>query len=184
MKGAIFIALNEMVVEQHGLGTWLAIIDEAKVDGIYTGTKNYSDDELFAIVGVICKTLDVELPVILRAFGDYLFHFLHKAHPVFADSQPNFFDFIDSIDGVIHVEVNKLDEHAQTPRITVEQVNESEALLSYESPRKLCHLAEGLLMGAAAHYGIAISISQTQCMHNGADECLLHLTQNQNKGQA
>jgi len=177
MKGAIFIALNEMVVEQYGLGTWLGVIDQAKVEGVYTGTKNYPDEELFAIVAVICDTLQLALPAVLKAFGEYLFHYLHKSHPVFADQTPDFFKFIDSIDGVIHVEVHKLDEHAQTPTIKVEQVNAEEAVLRYHSPRKLCHLAEGLLTGAAAHFGIQIHISQTQCMHKGANDCHLHIQQ-------
>jgi len=177
MKGAIFIALNEMIVEQHGLHTWLQIIDLAKVDGIFTSTNNYADEQLFAIVSVICTTLKAKQSSVLRLFGEYLFHFLHKSHPIFADSNVSFFEFIQSIDGVIHVEVHKLDEHAQTPRIQVEQSNDHEALLDYYSPRKLCHLAEGLLMGAAKHYGITISIFQAQCMHHGADSCHLHLNQ-------
>ena len=177
MKGAIFIALNEMIVEQKGLHTWLRIIDQAKVEGVYTSTDNYADEQLFTLVSVICDELHLEQQTVLRLFGEYLFHYLHKSHPIFADSNVNFFDFIQSIDNVIHVEVHKLDEHAQTPSITVEQVNDHEALLEYYSPRKLCHLAEGLLLGAAKHYGIAISISQTQCMHHGAKSCYLHLNQ-------
>ena len=50
MKGAIFIALNEMIEELHGLDTWFNISDQAGVEGIYTSTDNYSDDELFKIV--------------------------------------------------------------------------------------------------------------------------------------
>lgn len=175
MKGAIFIALNEMVVEQYDMATWFDIIDEAGASGSYTSGETYTDEELFAIVTVICAKLKVELPDILKAFGIYLFDYLHKAHPVFADQQPSFFDFIQSIDGVIHVEVHKLNEDALTPKINVEQVNDDNAILSYYSPRKLCHLAEGLLTGAAKHYGIEITISQSQCMHEGADDCHLHL---------
>lgn len=173
MKGSIFIALNKMVEQHHGLDTWFTILDKAGNEGVFTSTENYPDEELFKIVGVICELLNVELPVILNAFGEFLFHFLHKAYPMFADAQPTFFEFIQSIDGVIHVEVHKLDELAQTPKITVEQLNENDALLEYYSPRKLCFLAEGLLKGAAHHYGINIATKQTQCMHNGAANCLI-----------
>lgn len=177
MKGAVFISLNEMVVEEHGISVWLDIIDEAKVDGVYTGTKNYPDEELYSVISVICQKLGGEPSDIVRRFGEYLFQSLHKANPLFADSQPDFFRFIESIDGVIHVEVHKLDEHAQTPNISVDMINSNEAILSYESPRKLCYLAEGLLLGAAAYYGVAVDITQMQCMHNGADRCRLHLVQ-------
>lgn len=173
MKGAIFIALNEMIEELHGLDTWFNIIDQAGVEGIYTSTDNYSDDELFKIVGVICELLHVELPDILKAFGEYLFDCLHKGFPMFADQQPNFFEFIKSIDGVIHVEVHKLDENAQTPKIVVKESNKHQAILDYYSPRKLCFLAEGLLVGAAKHFGITIRVEQTKCMHDGEQSCEL-----------
>jgi len=173
MKGAIFISLNEMIEEQHGLDTWFKIIDQAQVEGIYTSTENYSDVELFKIVAVICDLLNAELPVILKVFGEYLFHSLHKAYPMFADDQPSFFKFIQSIDGVIHVEVHKLDEHAQTPKVIVKKATEDQAIVEYYSPRKLCFLAEGLLIGAAKHYGINIEIKQTKCMHDGAESCFL-----------
>jgi hypothetical protein len=177
MKGAIFIALNEMIEEQHGLGLWHKIIDKAGADGIFSSTETYTDQELFDIVAVVCEELEADLPTVLRLFGEYLFDFLHKSHPIFADSSINFFDFISSIDGVIHVEVHKLDELAQTPTINVQKVSSHEALLDYFSPRKLCHLAEGLLLGAAKHYGIKIKISQTQCMHQDAPSCHLNLTE-------
>lgn len=173
MKGAVFIALNEMVVEQHGLGAWLSIVDEADTDGVYTSTSNYDDAEMFSLVEVICKTLNAPADAVLKEFGIYLFDFLHKAHPVFAEAQPDFFSFIESIDGVIHVEVHKLDENAQTPEIDVTKCSETQAHLRYKSPRKLCHLAEGLLIGAASLYGIEITVSQTACMHSGSESCTL-----------
>jgi len=177
MKGAVFIALNEMLEEQHGLATWLKVLELANVEGAYTGTKNYADEELFALVSAVCKVLEAPQETVLRLFGHYLFHYLHKAHSVFAESQPDFFSFIDSIDGVIHVEVHKLDENANTPTISVERLDSRSALLTYSSPRKLCHLAEGLLQGAAEYFGIAISIEHLQCMHQGATECHLRLVQ-------
>jgi predicted hydrocarbon binding protein len=173
VKGSIFIALNEMVVEKYGLGTWLDIIDYAGVEGIYTSTQNYDDSELTALVETICLQLAAPADQVVRNFGEYLFDYLHKAHPVFANAQPDFFSFIDSIDGVIHVEVHKLDESANTPHISVKKVESDVAILQYQSPRKLCHLAEGLLLGAARLYGINIEISQPKCMHDGEESCEL-----------
>ena len=42
MKGAIFIALNEMIEEQHGIGLWHKIIAKAGVDGIFASTETVS----------------------------------------------------------------------------------------------------------------------------------------------
>lgn len=175
MKGSIFIALNEMVIEQHGLASWLNIIDAANSDGVFVATENYPDEQILALVSAYCDLFKLPADKVLVHFGHYLFGALHQNFPRFANSHKNFFDFIASIDGVIHVEVHKLDEHAITPDIKVQQVSATEAQLSYQSARKLCHLAEGLLHGAAEHFEIALDISQSSCMHDGADACQFHL---------
>ncbi|WP_220471645.1 V4R domain-containing protein [Colwellia sp. BRX10-4] len=43
----------------------------------------------------------------------------------------------------------------------------------YQSKRKLCHLCEGLISGAARHFKQAIVIEQSECMHDGANKCKL-----------
>ncbi|MCG8669725.1 MAG: heme NO-binding domain-containing protein [Pseudomonadales bacterium] len=178
MKGAVFIALGDMVSEAHGLNTWLSLLDEVCDDGVYTATMNYDDERLYRLVEAICSRLKVDASDALKSFGEYLFAALHKSAPIFADSKTTFLDFVESIGSVIHIEVYKLDEKARPPKITVLERTENSADLRYESDRKLCYLAEGLLKGAAGHYGVEVSVSQTQCMHEGADSCVLRITQN------
>lgn len=175
MKGSIFIALNDMVIEQHDLGSWLKIIDAANSDGVFVATENYPDEQILALVSAYCDLFELPADKALVHFGHYLFGALHQNFPRFANSHKNFFDFIASIDGVIHVEVHKLDEHAITPDIKVKQVSANRAELSYQSARKLCHLAEGLLRGAAEHFEIRLDIEQTHCMHHGAEACRFNL---------
>lgn len=45
----------------------------------------------------------------------------------------------------------------------------------YYSPRKLCAFAEGLLLGAADHYGQAINVQQPNCMNRGDPRCRLEI---------
>lgn len=176
MKGAVFVALGDMITEQHGVAVWHQVLDSAGEDGVYTATVNYDDDRLYQLVGAICERLNVEATDALKLFGRYLFGALHASAPIFADSKTTFLDFIDSIGSVIHIEVFKLDDQARPPHIMVSSVDDKTADLTYRSDRKLCFLAEGLLHGAADHYGVQIEIHQTQCMHNGADECVLRIS--------
>ncbi len=175
MKGAVFIALSEMVEQELGLNTWLETLDEAGLEGVYTATATYDDVEIFTLVSVLCKKLNLEAPTLLHKFGVVLFDFLHGGHTRYAESRPDFFSFINSIDGVIHVEVHKLDEDARPPSIKVVEQSEDSVTLRYVSERKLCHLAEGLLEGAAKLYGRSITTKQHTCMHEGADHCLIHV---------
>lgn len=176
MKGAVFVALSDMITEQHGIAVWHKVLDDAGEDGVYTGTMNYDDERIYKLVGAICENFNLEVADTLRAFGEYLFGALHASAPVFAESKTNFLDFIDSIGSVIHLEVFKLDDQARPPYIEVINRTDSTADLVYRSDRKLCFLAEGLLNGAAAHYGVAIQIAQPECMHNGAESCLLRIS--------
>lgn len=179
MKGAVFIALQDMLVEQQGLATWHKIVDGAGTEGIYTSTLNYEDSEMMALVDQVCAVLSLNREQALRHFGVYLFDFLHKGFPMFADAKADFFSFIESINGVIHIEVLKLDEKARTPNISVSRNLDDSATLLYHSDRKLCYLAEGLLIGAANHYGIKIHIEHIACMLSGADQCQFRITEHE-----
>jgi len=176
MKGAVFIALQEMIIEEQGLETWHHIIDAAGSDGVYTATLKYDDQQLLNLLEQICLRFELSQETALRNFGVYLFHFLHSGYPMFADSKPDFYSFIESIDGVIHMEVLKLDDEARPPHIEVSRHPDGGARLIYSSERELCYLAEGLLLGAAKHFGIIIHIEHLSCTHHGAPNCTFRIS--------
>ena len=47
--------------------------------------------------------------------------------------------------------------------------------MGYRSPRKMCSFAEGLLLGAADHFGERLTIEQPACMKRGDDQCVLEI---------
>lgn len=50
--------------------------------------------------------------------------------------------------------------------------------MDYESPRKLCAFAEGLVQGAADHFEETVVIEQPLCMNRGDAHCRLAITFN------
>ena len=46
----------------------------------------------------------------------------------------------------------------------------------YQSKRRLCFLAEGLIQGVAKEYNTEISLIHSKCMHRGDEECHLELS--------
>ena len=177
MKGAVFVALAQMVEQEQGLSCWHRVLDAAEEDGVYTATMNYDDERLYTLVVALCNELGMELADALRHFGEFLFGVLHQSAPEFAAKNPNFFDYIASIGGVIHLEVHKLDESARPPHMEVIERRPGAMDLKYVSDRKLCFLAEGLLAGAAALFYTEIDVEQPTCMHTGADHCVLRITE-------
>jgi predicted hydrocarbon binding protein len=177
MKGAIFIAMNELVEEAYGLPLWLKVLDAASSDGAYTSAETYDDEALLAIAQALSEELDTPMNDLLFVFGNFLFGFLYRGHPDYVDRCSEFFEFIESVGSMIHKEVHKLDEDALPPTVSLQRKSNKEGVLSYRSSRQLCRLAEGLLTGASKHFSINISLEHLQCMHKGADHCLIKVTQ-------
>ncbi len=178
MKGAVFIAFNEMVEEQIGIDTWERLLNEVnpESEGIYTSVEDYPDSELFALVGKLSEIVNIPIPTLVESFGFFLFTILNSKCPHFSEQETDFFGFIKSIDDVIHREVRKLYENPNLPHLECKDINPNELEVLYQSPRKLCFLAEGLIRGAARHYNVEYTLRHDKCMHDGHDHCLFYLT--------
>ena len=177
MKGIVFTSLNDIVEENYGMEVWDQILQSVELPsgGIYTAAANYDDKELFALVTELAKVTGTPINDLITVFGEYLL-------VQFTESFPHFFqcltpkEFLKQVDEVVHVEVRKLYKDVGLPKFTYEDPAEDELVMIYESPRKLCHLAKGLINGTAKHYGVNIINNETQCLHNGDACCRFELT--------
>jgi hypothetical protein len=75
------------------------------------------------------------------------------------NEQPEFLEFLKSIEDVIHKEVKKLYHNPNLPTLDWEQEDDRSLDLYYRSPRKLCGLAEGLIRGAAQRYEVEYNLT-------------------------
>lgn len=175
MKGAVFIALNDMVERHHGIDVWEEILARVQPEcgGIYISTENYPDEDVVKYVGVISEKLNLPTTDVTRIFGRYLFDELNSKMSIFSKQSEGLFDFLDSIEKVVHKEVRKLYTSTSLPTIDCSIESESELIMNYSSERKLCYLAEGLISGAADYFGDTIELQHSACMHHGAKRCEL-----------
>ena len=106
------------------------------------------------------------LPILLFTYG-----FAVTADDIYDNS----YALIIGIDKVIHVEVAKLYHEPNLPEIDAQIIEDGFILMRYNSKRQLCMCAEGLIFGAAAHYGVDAKLNHAQCMHDGFDSCLIEI---------
>lgn len=165
-----------MVEEVFGLEVWDKILQEADSTGIYIASDTYSDTELFALVGAAHKLSGIPVNDLVRSFGEFMFPRFHRDNPQFFSEGMSLKSFLLSVDRIIHVEVRKLHPDAMLPEFEYKDELDNELTMYYNSPRKLCYLAEGLIAGAAAHFETTYTLDHPQCMHDGAEACTLHLT--------
>jgi hypothetical protein len=175
MKGIVFNLLEEVVTAAHGDAAWDQLLDAAGLDGAYTSLGSYSDDEIFALVKVASETLGLPQEDVLRWFGRQAMPLLAKRYPAFFGNHENARSYLLTLNSIIHPEVRKLYPGAQTPVFDFDTSLADLLAIGYNSPRRLCALAEGFMHGAADHYGERLAIVQPQCMHHGAERCLFHV---------
>lgn len=175
MKGVIYTLFQDMVEEQLGLECWEYLLENTELEsgGVYTSGSNYPDEEIVALVTTLSEYSKLPAAELIESFGKYLLPHLIHSLPEKIRHYDNLWDFLASVDDVIHVEVHKIDPKAMTPEIKVLERSEGAMKISYKSPRKMCFLALGLIGQAGEHFNSSVEISHQQCMHDGCDSCIL-----------
>jgi hypothetical protein len=176
VKGVVFNLLEEAVSNEYGEDVWDSLLEEAQLEGVYTSLGSYGDGDLLALVQAASSALNVPPQEVIRWFG-------RSAIPLLADAYPDFFaphdslrPFLLTLNDIIHPEVRKLYPGADVPVFDYETSSDEVLVMGYMSPRKLCAFAEGLIEGAAAHYGETAVIEQPSCMNRGDPKCLLRIS--------
>ena len=174
MKGVVFNLLEQLVARDFGEDTWDALLDASGLDGVYTSLGSYPDEDLAKLVSAASDVLAMPADDVVSWLG-------RNALPLFAERYPQLFEphdstrsFVLTLNDIIHPEVRKLYPGADVPEFDFD-VREGGVVMGYRSHRKLCSFAEGLLLGAADHYGERLTIEQPVCMKRGGAQCVLEL---------
>lgn len=146
-----------------------------ELSGIYTSLGSYPDTELMDLVAAAARLSDTPTPELLQLVGREAIPLLYERSPKLFDDTPDAKSFLLGLNTIIHPEVRKLYAGASCPHFDFVETADT-LTLGYNSPRKLCHLAQGFVAGLARHYGEQISMEQPLCMHDGAPMCHIRLT--------
>lgn len=176
MKGIVFNLLEEVVIQHHGEDTWDALLDATGLDGSYTSLGSYADEHIAALVAAAATALNITQFDVLRWFGNQAMPLLFERYPQFFAGQTSCRPFLLSVNHIIHPEVRKLYPGAQVPTFQFSDMANGGLMMGYDSPRRLCALAQGFAEGAASHYGEQLLFEHQQCMHRGDPSCLCAIT--------
>lgn len=175
MKGIIFNLLEQVITEEHGEDAWDVLLESAGLDGVYTSLGNYPDAQLVKLVHASAAMFKRSPEDVLRLFGTRAIPVLAAKYPVFFEGHVSARTFLRTLNDVIHPEVRKLYPGADVPDFSYPANGNDALTMVYASPRRLCALAEGLITGAAGHYGERVEIRQSRCMHRGDDQCVFDI---------
>lgn len=165
MKGVIFSKFIDHV--DHGFGAHIAesMISKSELPsgGAYTTVGTYNCSEMVTLVETLSELSGENSVTLIHGFGESLAQSFYADHPEYFDPD-DFFDFIESIDSHIHVQVHKLYPDAELPKFLTVSRSEKKIVIDYVSSRGLEVLACGLFSGTAKLYEKKIQIGMVPRM--------------------
>jgi hypothetical protein len=171
MKGIVFTEFLEMVEDKFSPETADKIIEASDLPsgGAYSSVGAYDHGEIVQLVVKLSEESGLAVPDLIRTFGEHLFGRFHEGYPHFFEGVDNAFDFLDSVEGHIHVEVLKLYPDAELPTLDTSFLGDNKMELIYRSARKFSDLAEGLIIGCAKHYGETLGVEREDLSGDGSE---------------
>jgi hypothetical protein len=175
MKGVIFNLVEDVVRRENGYDYWDDVIDASGVAGAYTSLGTYPDVELDHIARVVAEREGLTPDAVVRHVG-------HTGMQALALRYPELFvpdglrSFLMSLNTVVHPEVRRLYPGAVIPGFDCRTPTDDVLELVYVSERGRCDLAEGLVAGAAEHYGVDVEVRQPECIRRGDPRCVIAVT--------
>jgi hypothetical protein len=176
VKGIVFNLLEEVVRRGHGEAAWDDLLDEAGLEGAYTSLGSYHDEELIRLIGVAARTFDMEVDEVVRWFGREALPLLAEKYRVFFAPHRSTRPFLLTLNTIIHPEVRKIYPGADVPVFDYDASSEDVLVMGYRSGRRLCAFGEGLIHGAARHYGENATIERPACLKRGDPKCVFRIT--------
>jgi len=169
MKGIVFSEFIELVEDKFGFDMADEIIEEADLPsgGAYTSVGTYDHHELLTLVTLLSEKTGVSIEDLVKVFGEHMLGQFVKGYPTFFEEVDNCFDFLDTIENRVHIEVKKLYPEAELPTFTTTLKTDKAMTLIYESKRPFSALAFGLIKGSASYYGEQIEIEMKDASIDG-----------------
>lgn len=162
MKGIVFTEFVDYVEDVFGFECSEDMIEQSDLPsgGIYTSVGTYDHAEIISLVTSLSRLSGQPVGELVQSFGVALGKTFAEKFGQFFALETKLFDFLDSVEEHIHVEVYKLYPDAQLPSIVMLEFDEFDAHMRYRSPRGMDDLAVGLIKASANHYGDAVLIER------------------------
>lgn len=169
MKGIVFTEFLQMTEDQHGEHMVDEILEAAELDsgGAYTSVGTYDYTEFIILAHELAKKTGEHPEDVIKQCGRKFFFRFSEMMPEFFQEPENSFQFLESVDNTIHVEVKKLYPESLLPSFETHRRDKQHMDLIYISQRPLADFAEGLITGCAEFYNEEVVIKSED---NNTDE--------------
>ncbi len=176
MQGIIYMQLKKYVVSTLGKDNWSKLLKECGLESrFYLPTNTYPDEEVVTLVGTASKMTGKPVPEILEDFGEFIVPGLIELYGAFVSPEWKTIDLIENTEQTIHKVVRLRNPGADPARLKTVRHSKQKVEVIYDSPRKMCGLAKGIIKGVGKHNKENITITESSCMLMGSSACKIHV---------
>lgn len=170
MLGILFTLTSDAVVDEYGHDLWDKLLDDAGSTGAYTALGIYPDEEFDRIVDAAASRIGAPAAAIMHGLGRRLINHFGTAHPELLGER-TFVEVLDGLEDDVHRRATSRYPSAAPPMFTMVESGDDHVIVRYQSARRLCHLAEGMLLGLAERKGLRPTVEQICCSRVSAAHC-------------
>jgi predicted hydrocarbon binding protein len=174
MHGLIHLELQKFVEERFGAKAWAELIRRAGLAAeIYTPLRSYPDEQMLALVGEAVAMTGFTATSLLEEFGETLVPTYLSIYGNLVKPEWRTLEVIEHTEETIHRVVRMRHAGAEPPRLRAKRTQPNEVVLTYDSPRRLCAVARGIVKGVAKQFKEMVTIDERKCMHKGDPACVI-----------
>ena len=170
MYGIVNLAIQGLVVENHGLDKWNKIKEKSGVKvPFFLSDEPYDDEITFNLVACSSEVLNIPQSEILKAFGEYwvLKTGQEKYGELMKAGGKDFSEFITNLPN-FHSRIMLIYPKLSPPEFKVSRKDDKTLILDYYSTRKgLTYFVIGLIEGIAKMFNTEIKMTHLSSNSDG-----------------
>lgn len=174
MNGVVFIEIAKYAQSRVGENAWREVVSLAGLPSrTYFRIADYPDEEALALLSALSARMKEPVPVVMESLGEFIVPDLMRMAQYWIDPRWTTVDLIANTEQTIHEMLRNEGSHNSPPRLQCRKTGPQEVIVTYDSPRRMCALAKGIVSGVARHYEEKVTITEPTCMLKGDPTCQL-----------
>lgn len=172
MYGMVNKAVQQLIMNQHGLQTWEKIRVRAGIPhASFVALQTYPDKETYDLVGAICAELNLPAEAVLESFGESWVAYSSSQgySPMLDFFGKDMRSLLKNLDA-LHTRLKTVFPHLNPPQLGYEEISRHRVRLHYRSHRPgLTHFVLGLIRGMGKRFGTPATVAIELTKADGAD---------------
>ncbi|ODN43625.1 heme NO-binding domain-containing protein [Piscirickettsia litoralis] len=140
------------------------------------GSKSDIDTRMLDIIRDLSKLTGRPFLDMMLLFGEHIFPYLFRHYKKnFGYKGDSFRQFLVHLESLVHKELRSIIPQGDLPKIAFKEIQPHSYSVTYQSPRKLCKVIEGVIVAASKHFSKKGQFSHTPCMLDNNSHCVISI---------